>query len=207
MQTTNYERETHNCLENIMLTHADPKVWRCSMCLRITPSPKNIQLLFDTLFDEANEWYKESRKKAKLSIARIAQYADWSSICPDCAHYIRCTSRVVELIEPLDTTFIRHYSSGTEHDVDGSRVHFECYKKILRTHLCFYCGEDADTVDHIIPTSKGGEDEPYNLVAACRSCNSSKNARNATLHIIHTSNKATRENQSQPLELDYEAGA
>jgi 5-methylcytosine-specific restriction endonuclease McrA len=44
---------------------------------------------------------------------------------------------------------------------------------ILKMHdyLCVYCGDEADTVDHLIPMSKGGTDHPENLVAACRNCN------------------------------------
>ena len=39
---------------------------------------------------------------------------------------------------------------------------------------CYWCGMDADTVDHIIPVAKGGTDVDDNLVAACRKCNFSK---------------------------------
>ena len=44
---------------------------------------------------------------------------------------------------------------------------------ILKMHdyCCVYCGDDANTVDHVIPTSRGGTDDPMNLVAACNSCN------------------------------------
>lgn len=41
-------------------------------------------------------------------------------------------------------------------------------------HSCAYCGKDATTVDHIVPVSLGGDAHPTNLVACCRSCNSSK---------------------------------
>lgn len=34
---------------------------------------------------------------------------------------------------------------------------------------CYYCGADADTVDHILAVAKGGTDDMENLVAACRS--------------------------------------
>lgn len=37
--------------------------------------------------------------------------------------------------------------------------------------ICQYCGEMADTIDHVIPYSYGGRDELDNLVAACRPCN------------------------------------
>lgn len=44
---------------------------------------------------------------------------------------------------------------------------------ILKIHdeLCVYCGDEAETVDHIIPLMKGGTDDPLNLVAACGKCN------------------------------------
>lgn len=44
-------------------------------------------------------------------------------------------------------------------------------------HTCGYCGSEADSVDHIIPLSRGGPDKLDNLVAACRSCNTSKGDR------------------------------
>jgi HNH endonuclease len=43
--------------------------------------------------------------------------------------------------------------------------------------LCVYCGSEANTVDHVIPKSLGGLTVERNLVAACRSCNSSKGGR------------------------------
>lgn len=40
---------------------------------------------------------------------------------------------------------------------------------------CHYCGADGDlTIDHKVPMSRGGSDDGDNLVACCRSCNSSK---------------------------------
>lgn len=39
---------------------------------------------------------------------------------------------------------------------------------------CAYCGDCANTVDHIIPLSRGGTNDPENLTPACKSCNSSK---------------------------------
>lgn len=42
---------------------------------------------------------------------------------------------------------------------------------------CRYCGDYADTVDHVIPRVKGGTHDDSNLVAACRSCNSRKQDR------------------------------
>lgn len=44
-------------------------------------------------------------------------------------------------------------------------------------YRCAYCGRKKPlTQDHITPVSKGGEHTLTNIVPACRSCNSSKNA-------------------------------
>jgi hypothetical protein len=43
---------------------------------------------------------------------------------------------------------------------------------------CTYCGKTEDlTIDHIIPGSLGGTNDPTNLQVLCRSCNSVKNNR------------------------------
>ena len=42
---------------------------------------------------------------------------------------------------------------------------------------CAYCGGKADTVDHVVPRSRGGPHAWENVVASCRSCNSRKEDR------------------------------
>jgi hypothetical protein len=48
---------------------------------------------------------------------------------------------------------------------------------------CFYCGTELDpeqpeaTVDHVIPLSRGGTNQPRNLVLACTMCNHGKGER------------------------------
>ena len=44
-------------------------------------------------------------------------------------------------------------------------------------HRCQYCGGVADSIDHIMPRSRGGEHEWDNVAAACRPCNLSKRDR------------------------------
>ena len=50
--------------------------------------------------------------------------------------------------------------------------------KMTAAQACYYCG-DAENLcaDHLIPKMRGGPDASDNLVWACRSCNSSKGAR------------------------------
>ena len=44
-------------------------------------------------------------------------------------------------------------------------------------HRCQYCGADAETVDHVVPRSRGGRHTWDNVVAACRRCNGGKRDR------------------------------
>jgi 5-methylcytosine-specific restriction endonuclease McrA len=44
-------------------------------------------------------------------------------------------------------------------------------------YTCAYCGRKANSVDHIIPRSKGGNEDENNLVACCKSCNLKKGDR------------------------------
>jgi hypothetical protein len=41
-------------------------------------------------------------------------------------------------------------------------------------HRCGYCDKKADTVDHILPQSRGGKNTWENTVAACQPCNARK---------------------------------
>lgn len=63
----------------------------------------------------------------------------------------------------------------------------DLYQNIIRqmtsTHdACWYCGRSVSdcgplTADHIFPRMKGGENVSDNLIMVCRSCNSSKGAK------------------------------
>lgn len=44
-------------------------------------------------------------------------------------------------------------------------------------HRCVYCTVRADTIDHVIPRSRGGRNEWTNVVAACARCNHRKGDR------------------------------
>jgi 5-methylcytosine-specific restriction endonuclease McrA len=42
---------------------------------------------------------------------------------------------------------------------------------------CQYCGNRAESIDHVVPRSRGGLHEWENVVAACRRCNTTKRDR------------------------------
>lgn len=48
-------------------------------------------------------------------------------------------------------------------------------------YTCQICGQEGNTVDHIVPLSKGGTDNLDNLQCACKRCNYSKGG----LSLIH----------------------
>jgi 5-methylcytosine-specific restriction endonuclease McrA len=58
-------------------------------------------------------------------------------------------------------------------------------KAILKRddYICSYCGQEATTVDHIIPISKGGVDHESNLTSACTTCNYGKKDRDAKIFL------------------------
>lgn len=59
----------------------------------------------------------------------------------------------------------------------GWRKHRELVM-VRHGRFCKYCGCTSNlTLDHVTPRSRGGSDDPSNLVPACRPCNSSKGAR------------------------------
>ncbi|NBS68917.1 HNH endonuclease [bacterium] len=69
-----------------------------------------------------------------------------------------------------------------DHQIDGSSlIPKRSAKQRFRQqifdawqHRCAYCGESADTLDHVKPRHKGGNTVTSNLVPACRECNRSK---------------------------------
>ena len=58
-------------------------------------------------------------------------------------------------------------------------------------HRCQYCGSAAESIDHVLPRSRGGLHAWDNVVAACRRCNTRKEDRlpheaGLVLHITPT---------------------
>jgi hypothetical protein len=66
----------------------------------------------------------------------------------------------------------------------GKRLRFEILKR--DGFRCRYCGKKGSAsqlhIDHMKPKSKGGGDDPQNLIAACIDCNAGKS--NVTLETI-----------------------
>ena len=65
--------------------------------------------------------------------------------------------------------------------------------KVLRrdAYTCFYCGDVANEVDHVIAKVKGGEDSMDNCVAACRRCNIQKKDKDQAVFLAQRSTPPT----------------
>lgn len=58
--------------------------------------------------------------------------------------------------------------------LEASQNYGRVTSAVLVGQTCHYCGDVAQTIDHVIPRVLGGSDDPSNLVPACRSCNGAK---------------------------------
>lgn len=55
-------------------------------------------------------------------------------------------------------------------------------------YTCAYCGQDANTVDHIVSIKAGGDPISLeNMVACCKRCNSSKGSRSQGVFLASNS--------------------
>jgi 5-methylcytosine-specific restriction endonuclease McrA len=63
---------------------------------------------------------------------------------------------------------------------------------------CQYCAGPAESIDHVVPRSRGGEHVWENVVAACRPCNTRKRDR-----YLHETTMALRKRPVAPRELTW----
>jgi len=55
-------------------------------------------------------------------------------------------------------------------------------------YVCAYCGQDANTVDHVVSIKAGGDPISLeNMVACCKRCNSSKGSRSKGVFLASNS--------------------
>jgi 5-methylcytosine-specific restriction endonuclease McrA len=63
---------------------------------------------------------------------------------------------------------------------------------------CQYCAGPAESIDHVVPRSRGGQHVWENVVAACRACNTRKRD-----HLLSETRMALRQRPSVPRELTW----
>jgi hypothetical protein len=68
----------------------------------------------------------------------------------------------------------------------SKRLRYEVLRR--DDHACRYCGAMAPdvklTIDHVVPVTLGGSDEPSNLVTACADCNAGKSSSSPDAPIV-----------------------
>tara|TARA_B100001939_G_scaffold44630_1_gene34424 strand:- start:1885 stop:2505 length:621 start_codon:yes stop_codon:yes gene_type:complete len=90
------------------------------------------------------------------------------------------TEEIIDLnveVYPLNGGFVGHAIEGTE--LVPKRASKHNFRKAIFDHwesCCAYCGEHADTLDHVVAMRNGGLTVKGNLVSCCRRCNGSKGA-------------------------------
>ncbi len=72
----------------------------------------------------------------------------------------------------------RYFKDQTSNPITNAEI----VLLLARSRVCFYCEKPFNehrkaTLDHILPLAKGGSHTRDNLCAACKSCNSKKNAK------------------------------
>lgn len=91
----------------------------------------------------------------------------------------------------------------------SKRLRYEIFKR--DQHKCRYCGNGPPdvvlTIDHVVPVSLGGSDDPTNLVTACRGCNGGKTSSNPDAPLVKSvSDDALRWAQAMRQAADEIAG-
>lgn len=78
------------------------------------------------------------------------------------------------LLQPLCTRCKRRHRPDLPHWWGAYATRASRAVLLTQGRCCWICGERATTADHVVPRSKGGDDDPANLRPACRKCNTAR---------------------------------
>jgi 5-methylcytosine-specific restriction endonuclease McrA len=111
-----------------------------------------------------------------LNASRIEVWADWYD--PNKPPTTSSIYNAIEQVEKYGATIISPRRICIHHKLEKStqsklNTSKKFKQKILvrDNYTCFYCGEYGNTVDHLLPKSKGGKNTNENCVCACEDCN------------------------------------
>ena len=81
-----------------------------------------------------------------------------------------------KVVLPIDHPTVIRLLASTNQRVLGTQYWKNRRLEVLQRdgYICTYCGQDANSVDHVIPRSAGGDHSLANLVACCLKCNGKK---------------------------------
>ena len=118
--------------------------------------------------EENKDWLKINKKEYD----RIYRIINRERIYAKIAEYRKNHPDIIDAAR--DRYRLRKFGTSK---ADLTKEQWEFIKEIFRNR-CAYCGKRQKrlTKDHIIPVSKGGAHTIENIVPACKSCNSKKNA-------------------------------
>jgi 5-methylcytosine-specific restriction endonuclease McrA len=125
-------------------------------------------------------WVNGGEMKTTVSLTRAIRllYTEKAEIVE--AHdgvYIRSASGEDVWPMPKILRLIRHVKLAYD-KIYGPPMVSKRGVLLRDNHTCAYCGAThANTVDHVLPRSRGGRSTWMNLVAACRECNNRKRDR------------------------------
>jgi 5-methylcytosine-specific restriction endonuclease McrA len=116
--------------------------------------------------EKRKTYYHSNKQKARIS------HSKW---------YEKNREKVIEKVSQWqrdNKELVREKNRKRDFLEKAAMVYEVSPKEIRRLYnqACFYCGSRTRIeIDHILPLAKGGAHSVGNLVAACKSCNASKN--------------------------------
>lgn len=111
-------------------------------------------------------WYEKNKE---LTISRAAQHQKDNK---------DKTNEKIAAYKKTDNgkaAILRHKYRRRQNEKKGCFTKEQLAGRIkLYGGMCYLCGKVANTIDHVIPLSRGGSNFPANLRPACNVCNLSK---------------------------------
>lgn len=127
-------------------------------------------------------WYEENRDRVRLASL------EWASKNPDAARAARQMTRQRRRVR--------------EARLSEERITSSAWRKVLE-HFNFRCGYCLGnykqcgrlTVEHMLPISRGGDNNIENLIPACRRCNGEKGSKNLLEFLLYTAARRSAVNK------------
>lgn len=151
----------------------------------------------DKLKAEKKEWYKKNRTQVLKRVKSNATQNREKILAYQSDYYLNNADKVKANVaayrqaNPEKKSHLENRRRARKFSNGGSHTLEELQEKFSRLgNVCYYCKQAKPlTVDHDIPLSRGGTDNIENVLPACRSCNSKKNAKTADEFIGRTNHQ------------------
>lgn len=187
-QIINNARIKYNITEPIPYESLTPK-----MMLDINLQVKNKckKYVIGAVFEDTNHlFYSFSKKEEKIQLnPKMYQFICKHKLMIEKINYYEWAKFLEKVNEPSSSQLLL-----SKLDKSSKRSNLSKYREILynvfENHNCFYCGKhisfESSHVDHFIPWSFIKDDNLWNFVLACPSCNNKKRDRLAIPEYLNT---------------------